>query len=53
LLGQKVATLISQKQMAGTYQLEWDATGFASGVYLYRLETDKGFVQTKKLILLR
>ena len=53
LLGQKVATLVSAKQPAGTYTVKWDASGFAGGVYLYRLETDKGFVQTKKLILLK
>jgi predicted GH43/DUF377 family glycosyl hydrolase len=53
LLGQKVATLINGRQQAGFYQVEWDASGFASGVYYYRLNTDGGFVQTKKLILLR
>lgn len=53
ILGQKVTTLFSGKQVTGTYEVEWDARGFASGVYLYRLETDKGFVQTKKLILLK
>jgi len=53
ILGQKVATLVSQKQPAGRYKVEWDASGFASGIYLYRLETDKGFVQSKKMVLLR
>lgn len=53
LLGQKVATLVSKRQPAGIYQVVWDATGFASGVYLYRIMTDKGFIETKKLILLR
>ncbi|MCP4414150.1 MAG: T9SS type A sorting domain-containing protein, partial [Gammaproteobacteria bacterium] len=31
LLGQKVATLVSKKQPAGSHKVEWDATGFASG----------------------
>jgi len=53
ILGQKVATLVSAKQPGGSYKVEWDASEFASGVYLYRLATDKGFVQTKKLILLK
>jgi len=53
LLGQKVATLVSAKQPGGSYKVEWDASEFASGVYLYRLATDKGFVQTKKLIVLK
>ena len=51
-LGQKVATLVNRKQKAGIYSVEWDASGFASGVYYYRLQAE-GFVETKKLILLR
>jgi len=60
LLGQKVATLVSKKQTAGTYKVVWDASGFASGVYLYVIQagdpsTSSGqvFVQTKKLVLLK
>ena len=53
LLGQKITTLVSEKQPVGTYKLEWDAGGLASGLYFYRLETDEGFIQTKKLILLK
>jgi hypothetical protein len=53
LLGQKVATLVSDKQQAGRYQVQWDASAYAGGVYFYRLITDKGFVQTKKLLYLK
>jgi len=53
MLGQKVATLVSKKQPAGNYDVEWDATGFASGVYLYKLETGQGYEKTKKLILIK
>jgi N-acetylneuraminic acid mutarotase len=53
ILGQKVATLVSEKQQAGQHQVQWDASGFASGVYFYQLRTNIGFIQTKKLILLR
>jgi hypothetical protein len=52
-LGQKVATLVSEKQLAGSHQVEWDATGFSSGVYYYRLTTGVGFSQTRKLTLLK
>jgi hypothetical protein len=31
LLGQRVATLVSEKQEAGQHQVEWDASGFSSG----------------------
>jgi len=53
IIGQKVTSLVSEKQPAGTYKVEWDASGFASGIYLYQLKTDKGFIQTKKLVLLK
>jgi hypothetical protein len=53
LQGQKVATLVSGTKHAGNHQIQWDATGFASGVYLYHLSTDNGFVATKRMILLR
>ncbi len=52
-LGQKVTTLVNAKQPAGTYNVEWNASGFASGIYYYRLHTNDGFVQTKKLVLLK
>jgi hypothetical protein len=44
--------LVAEKLPAGTHQCVWEASGLASGVYLYRLETGE-FVQTRKLILLR
>jgi hypothetical protein len=53
LLGQKVATLVNKKQLAGVHSAQWDASRFASGVYFYQLRTDKGFVQTRKLLLLK
>ncbi len=53
LLGQKVATLVSKKQAAGSYIIEWDAAAYSSGVYFYKLDTATGFTATKKLILLK
>jgi len=53
LLGQKLVTLVSERQKAGHHQVEWNASDFSSGVYYYRLSTDAGFVQTKKLVLLK
>ena len=53
ILGQKLATLVNKKQPAGIYEVEWDASDFSSGVYLYRFEAESGFVQIKKLVLLK
>ena len=52
LLGQKVATLVSKRQSAGTYQVEWDAIGFASGIYYYRIKSGE-FQDAKKMIFIR
>jgi hypothetical protein len=43
---------VAQKQDAGFHTVEWDATGFASGIYFYRLET-KTFSQIRKMLLVR
>jgi hypothetical protein len=56
ILGQKVATLVFGKQPAGYYQVEWDASGYASGIYFYRLSAEskaQSMVKTKKLVLLK
>jgi len=52
-LGQKITTLVNDRQKPGVYSVIWNAAGQASGIYFYRLETDKGFVQSKKLILIK
>ncbi|MDZ7260593.1 MAG: CotH kinase family protein [candidate division KSB1 bacterium] len=51
LLGEKVATLVSEQLGAGYYRRVLDAGKLASGVYLYRLQAN-GSAQSKKLILL-
>jgi hypothetical protein len=57
LLGQKVATLVSETQPAGSYQVTWRGTDqfgehVSSGIYLYKLETATD-VQVKKMILIK
>jgi hypothetical protein len=54
ILGEEMAELVSENLSAGSYKHNWSRpTGLASGVYYYRIETDKGFVQTKKMLLVR
>jgi len=50
--GQRVTILVNERQPAGTHSVAFDASHLASGVYLYRLETDQ-FVETKKMVLMR
>jgi trimeric autotransporter adhesin len=52
MLGQRVATLVSGELQAGSHSYHWDATGLASGVYIYRLQAD-GFVESKTLLLMK
>ena len=52
ILGEKVATLISDRLSAGSYSYDWDASNLASGVYLYRLQAGD-YVETRKMVLIR
>jgi len=52
LLGQKVATLVNEKLNAGSHTMFWNAAGFTSGVYLYRLQAGN-YSEMKKLVLLK
>jgi hypothetical protein len=52
VLGQKVTTLVDAELAANRYEVEWDASHVASGIYFYRLDTDQ-FVMTKKMMLLK
>jgi hypothetical protein len=52
LLGEEVATLVSEKLASGNHEYNWGAGKFASGVYLYKLQAGKT-IETKKMILLR
>jgi hypothetical protein len=52
IFGEEVITLIAEKYSAGIYSYEWDASTFASGVYLYRLQAGD-FVETRKMVLMK
>ena len=51
-LGEKVAELVNTSLQAGKYQYNWNASGVATGMYIYELRTDK-FVSVKKMLLLK
>ena len=56
LLGQEVITLLDEIQDAGFKSIEWNASDFPSGVYIYRLSAEaegKSFMDVKKVVLLR
>jgi hypothetical protein len=60
MLGREVATLVNEEKTAGSYQVQWNAEGFVSGIYFYRLQANPvsdgkvtSIIKTKKLVLLR
>ena len=60
VLGREVKTLVNEFKQAGTFEVQFSASGLASGIYLYRIESGnpstgsgQGFVQTRKMILLK
>ncbi|HMN23609.1 MAG TPA: right-handed parallel beta-helix repeat-containing protein [Ignavibacteriaceae bacterium] len=52
VLGNEVATLINEEKPAGNYEIRFDASSLASGVYFYKLQSGS-FIETRKMILLR
>ena len=52
VLGREVAVLVNEGRNAGVHEVKFDGSGFASGVYFYRLRAGD-FVQTKRFVLLK
>lgn len=52
ILGREVKSLVNEFKQTGNYEVEFDASGLSSGMYLYRIESGS-FIQTKKMILLK
>ena len=50
--GQRVKTLVEAWRKPGAYQVLWDASNLASGVYLVRLQTGD-VVQERKVSLVK
>jgi hypothetical protein len=50
--GREVATLVNGNRQPGSYQVSFDGSKLASGVYFYQLQT-KNFTETKKLVLVK
>jgi len=50
--GHLLETLIDLKQAAGIYSLPWNASGYPSGLYIYRIQADD-FSQAHKCLLIK
>lgn len=51
-LGLEVENLISQNLPLGSYQVNWNAQNFTSGMYFYKIEAGE-FTETKKMLLIK
>jgi len=52
VLGQEVVTLVDEVQNPGFKSVEWDASGMASGVYMYRIVAGN-IAHVKKMLLIK
>jgi hypothetical protein len=52
LLGREVATLVNEELKPGTYEADWDASNFSSGVYFYKIISGE-FTETRKMVLMK
>ena len=52
ILGREVSTLVNEEKPAGKYEVNFNASNLASGVYFYQIKAGD-FVQSKKMILLK
>jgi hypothetical protein len=52
ILGREVAVLVNEQLRPGSYEVDWDASAFPSGVYFYTI-TSGSFKESKKMVLLK
>lgn len=53
VLGNEIATLVDEYKPAGSYEIDFEPSSeLSSGVYFYRLQAD-GFIQTRKMMMLK
>ena len=52
MLGREVASLVNTTKDAGTYEVNFNASSLASGLYIYKIQAGN-FVQSKKMMLLK
>jgi len=52
ILGREVAVLVNETKQPGYYTVEFNASNYASGIYLYRIES-AGFTDVKKMLMIK
>lgn len=52
LLGREVTTFVNEQLKPGSYEVEWDASNYPSGVYFCKLSAGE-FTETKRMVLVK
>ena len=52
ILGREVSVLVNEFKNAGSYQVDFNASAFTSGIYFYKIEAGN-FTDIKKMILVK
>jgi len=52
VLGSEITTLVNEEKPVGFYEIEFNASRLASGIYFYRIQAGS-FVETKKMVLMK
>lgn len=52
ILGKEISVLVNEELNPGTFEVNWDASNFPSGVYFYKIETED-FSESRKMVLLK
>ena len=52
ILGNEIATLVDEYKPVGNFEVEFDASRLASGIYFYQLKVGE-FIQTRKMLLIK
>jgi hypothetical protein len=51
-LGREIETLVNEQLNPGTYEVNWNASNYTSGVYFYKLTAGE-FRETRKAALIK
>lgn len=52
VLVNEISTIVNEEKPAGNYEVEFNENGLPSGIYFYKLQTER-FAETKKMVLLK
>ncbi|MFA5011535.1 MAG: M20/M25/M40 family metallo-hydrolase [Ignavibacteria bacterium] len=52
MLGKEITKLVNEEKNQGVYSVNWDASALPTGIYFYKIQTEK-FSSTKKMMLIK